>query len=137
MYFIDFPDDCTDLNLRVSRNVFFLSTFYTRHEIASRIGIFYAGSVFASAFGGLLAYGVFHIKGNSTYFTWSYLFILEGCCTVLVAFIQFFILPKGIRKAYFLSEAEKQVAEDRLLVASLDSLNPEFIWSEAVREFKT
>ena len=40
--------------------VVYLSTFYTRQQLAKRIGVFYASSVLASAFGGLLAFGVFH-----------------------------------------------------------------------------
>jgi MFS family permease len=37
--------------------VYYLTTFYTRGEIASRLGVFYAASSIAGAFGGLIAYG--------------------------------------------------------------------------------
>lgn len=37
--------------------VYYLSTFYRRGELASRIGIFYAAASIAGAFSGLIAYG--------------------------------------------------------------------------------
>lgn len=86
----------------------YFSTFYTRRQIAFRIGIFYASSITASPFGGLLAYGVFHISGNKTLFTWSYLFFLEGGITLIAAVVTFFVLPRNIETAYFLIEEEKE-----------------------------
>ncbi len=120
-----------------SRVVFYLSKWYTRAEIASRIAIFYAGAVVASAFGGLLAYGMFHVKPSGDLFVWSYLFILEGCLTCLIAIAAYFILPKGILDAYFLSEIEKEVAETRIHRESMQNRDDRFVWSEAVTEFKT
>jgi hypothetical protein len=38
--------------------VYYLSTFYTRGELAGRVGIFYSMSMMANAFSGLLAFGV-------------------------------------------------------------------------------
>ena len=78
-------------NRGLSSVVFYLSLFYTRVEIASRIAIFYAGAVVASAFGGLLAYGMFQITPSGGLFVWSYLFILEGCLTVVIAIAAYFI----------------------------------------------
>lgn len=121
--------------LTLGRVVYYLSTWYTRSELAARVGIFYAASVAASAFGGLLAYGMFHITSGSL-FDWSYLFILEGCLTVLVAFIGFVVLPKAPRTAYFLSQQEKDAAEKRILLDSVEYLENRFNWSEALSEFK-
>ncbi len=116
--------------------VYYLSTWYTRSELAARVGIFYAASVAASAFGGLLAFGVFHIKSSKTY-SWAYLFILEGCLTVLVAIVAVFVLPESPRKARFLTEQEKDAAEQRILADSVESLENKFVWSEALYEFKS
>lgn len=116
--------------------MYYLSTWYTRRELASRIGIFYAASVAASAFGGLLAFGAFHIH-NSKMYSWTYLFILEGCITVLVSTLAFFVLPKSPRHAFFLNENEKKVAEQRILLDSVEYLENRFVWSEALYEFKS
>ena len=56
--------------------IYYLSTFYTRTEIAGRISIFYASSEIASAFTGLIAFGTFKI--HSHLYGWQYLFLIEG-----------------------------------------------------------
>jgi hypothetical protein len=117
--------------------VFYLSLFYTRTEIASRIAIFYAGQVIASAFGGLLAYGMFHITPSGGLFVWSYLFILEGCLTCLVAIASYFILPADIARAYFLTQEEKDMATLRMTLDSMEQVSDKFVWSEALSEFRT
>ena len=117
--------------------VFYLSLFYTRAEIASRIAIFYAGAVVASAFGGLLAYGMFQITPSNGLFVWSYLFILEGCLTCLIAIIVFFALPADIAHAYFLTQAEKDAAHLRMELDGMQHQTEKFVWSEALAEFKT
>lgn len=120
-----------------SRVVFYLSKWYTRGEIASRIAIFYAGAVIASAFGGLLAFGMFQVKPSGNLFVWSYLFILEGCVTCLVAILAYFVLPKDIAHAYFLTPSEKAVAEKRMQLESMENRSEKWVWSEAISEFKT
>lgn len=126
-----------DESFAMERVVFYLSKWYTRGEIASRIAIFYAGAVIASAFGGLLAFGMFQVKPSGNLFVWSYLFILEGCVTCLVAIIAYFVLPKDISNAYFLTPMEKAVAEKRMQLESMENRSEKWVWSEAVSEFKT
>jgi len=53
---------------------FYLSTFYTRYDLAIRIGLFYGMYAVAGAFSGTIAYGIFHIKG--ALHGWQYLFII-------------------------------------------------------------
>jgi len=53
---------------------FYLSTFYTRYDLAIRIGLFYGMYAIAGAFSGAIAYGIFHING--TLYGWQYLFII-------------------------------------------------------------
>ena len=110
--------------------------WYTRKELASRIGIFYAALVASSAFGGLLAYGMFQIT-SGTYFRWSYLFFLEGGMTLLCGVIMLFILPSGTQSAWFLTPAEKEIAVLRLEQDSVTTLSPKFKWKEAFGEFYT
>jgi MFS family permease len=53
---------------------FYLSTFYTRSDLALRIGLFYGMYAVAGAFSGAISYGVFHIQGNLR--GWQWLFII-------------------------------------------------------------
>jgi MFS family permease len=56
--------------------IFYLTTFYKRSELAGRLSVFYAASVIAGAFTGLIAYGVFQIQNALE--GWQYLFLIEG-----------------------------------------------------------
>ena len=120
-----------------SSSVVYFSTFYTRRQIAFRIGIFYASSITASAFGGLLAYGVFQLPGGKTLYTWSYLFLLEGGITLVTAVIAFFVLPRSIQTAYFLTEEEKQAGTMHQLMDSMNNTTAKINWAEALSEFKS
>ncbi|KAF7320292.1 MFS general substrate transporter [Mycena kentingensis (nom. inval.)] len=94
--------------------VYYLSTFYKRDELASRIGLFYAASSISGAFSGLLSYGVFHINGTR-YKNWQYLFWIEGTVTVLFAAFAFYWLPRTPSTWRMLSERQKAIARSRIL----------------------
>jgi len=83
-----------------------------------------------------LAYGVFGIT-DGPLFGWAYLFIIEGCLTTLFAIATFFILPKDIRSARFLTTAEKDVGEARLSLENAEAQSNTFSWKEAGLEFMT
>lgn len=119
--------------------IYYLSIWYTRKELATRIGIFYAALVVSSAFGGLIAFGVFHIQTEkgSRFFSWSYLFFIEGGLTCLWAIATFFLLPSTTQAAWFLNDEEKEVARIRLERDSLASLEQKFNVKEALGEFLT
>ncbi|KAH8884942.1 retrograde regulation protein 2 [Thozetella sp. PMI_491] len=116
--------------------VYYLSIWYTRKEIASRIGVFYASLVASSAFGGLISFGVFQMK-NTGKPEWFYLFIIEGSLTMFFALVTLAVIPTSIRTAWFLTEEEKNVAEARILADSAQGISNDFAWGEAFNEFKT
>ncbi|KAL2418597.1 MFS-type transporter efuF [Exophiala dermatitidis] len=116
--------------------IYYLSIWYTRKELGTRLGIFYAALTASSAFGGLLAFGMFQID-TGHYFRWSYLFFLEGGLTLCWAIVIFFALPSDTQSAWFLSDAEKQVAVRRLQVDSVQNLEQKFNLKEALSEFTT
>lgn len=116
--------------------IYYLSIWYTRAELATRIGIFYAALVASSAFGGLFAYGMFHIHGGSRP-NWSYLFFLEGGLTILWALVLLALLPSSTSSAWFLNDEEKATACARLEQDSVTSLEGGFSWREAFGEFRT
>jgi MFS family permease len=56
---------------------FYLTNFYKRDELAFRIAIFFSMATFAGAFGGILAYGIGHMKGVGGFENgWHWIFIL-------------------------------------------------------------
>lgn len=79
---------------------------------------------------------MFQIK-NDMYFRWSYLFFLEGGLTMTLAIFMFFALPSDTQRAWFLTQAEKEVARLRLEQDSVTTLNAKFSWRESLSEFYT
>ncbi|KAG4278716.1 hypothetical protein FPRO04_13812 [Fusarium proliferatum] len=56
--------------------VFYLTLFYQRGELGFRIAIFFGSALLASAFSGLISFGVFQIKDPHVH-GWMWLFIIE------------------------------------------------------------
>jgi MFS family permease len=54
--------------------IYYLTTFYKRGELASRLSLYYSASSIAGAFTGLIAFGVFQIDGPIK--GWQYLFVI-------------------------------------------------------------
>ena len=92
--------------------LFYLSTFYRRSELARRVGIFYSAASVANAFSGLLAFGVFQIKGSIK--GWQYLYLIEGGSTVAIAIFAFIYLPRTVDRAKFFNAEEKALAFHRI-----------------------
>lgn len=56
----------------------YLTLFYTKKELALRIGYLFVSSALAGACGGLLAYGIGFMDGVAGLSGWRWIFILEG-----------------------------------------------------------
>ncbi|KAK6374013.1 hypothetical protein LTS17_007983 [Exophiala oligosperma] len=115
--------------------IYYQTTFYRRGELARRLAIFYAAQSIASAFGGLLSYGVFQIKSGSLA-DWRYLFIIEGSCSMLFAIFAFWYLPYDAQSAKFLTAEEKQLAFYRIQVDSSSVVGEKFNFRSAVAILK-
>ncbi|KXL50237.1 MAG: hypothetical protein FE78DRAFT_75579 [Acidomyces sp. 'richmondensis'] len=115
--------------------IYYQTQFYRRGELARRLAIFYAASNVAYAFGGLLAFGVFHIQGG-TVANWKYLFVIEGPASMAISVISFIFLPRSAPKARFLNEEEKMLAFYRIQVDSSAIVEEPFRLKEAIEVLK-
>ncbi|KAK5132955.1 hypothetical protein LTR08_008318 [Meristemomyces frigidus] len=115
--------------------IYYQTQFYRRGELARRLAIFYAASNIAGAFGGLLAYGVFHIHGGAVP-NWKFLFVIEGSLSMLMAITAFMFLPRSAATAKFLTEEEKKLAFYRIQVDSSAIVEEPFQLREAVQILK-
>ncbi|GJN87727.1 hypothetical protein Rhopal_000682-T1 [Rhodotorula paludigena] len=91
----------------------YFTFFYTRKEIAKRIGLFISAGSLAGAFSGLIAYGVSNIK-SSPIPQWRILFLIEGLPSLALAIVVFFCLPSRPEKTRYLNEEQRTVACTRL-----------------------
>lgn len=104
---------------------FYLTLFYTRGEMGFRLAIVQSFAVLASAFSGLISFGVFQIESTSVK-GWQYLFIIEGGMTLLIGVLGFLILPDNAQSAWFLNSRERDAATARLLRDSSSEVATDF-----------
>ncbi|KAL2194878.1 general substrate transporter [Corynascus similis CBS 632.67] len=91
--------------------VYLLSTWYTRFEVGKRNSVFYLVGCVASAFAGILAYGLMQMAGLAGLNGWRWIFIIEGIMTVLLGIAGYWLLvdfPDSKRKNWsFLGAKER------------------------------
>ena len=95
--------------------MFITSTWYTRDEIPTRTGIWFAGNSVGGIIASLRAYGIGHIEDNVH--PWRWMYIILGISTFLWAFAILFLLPDSISAAKFLTPEERQWAGDRVVIS--------------------
>ncbi|KAI1312046.1 MFS general substrate transporter [Xylaria venustula] len=108
--------------------IYMTSMYYRRHQLQFRTSLFFSSVIFASAFGGLLAYAIAELDGYYNIRAWRWIFIIEGAATAFIALIAVFIIADWPEQARFLSTEEKALlkrilAEDGLEQFRMDTLN--------------
>ncbi|KAF7876342.1 hypothetical protein EAF04_001435 [Stromatinia cepivora] len=91
------------------------SMWYTRDEMPSRMGLWYAGNSFGGAVASLLSFAIGQI--HSSLKPWKWLYIIFGSATTIWGFVLLTFLPDTISSAKFLTPEEKECAEERVLKA--------------------
>ena len=99
---------------------FFLSSFYKRHELYFRVGIYVSAASMAGAFGGLFATGLSRIPSWGTastpIHTWRNIFFFEGILTMIIGAIAPLVLPQRPETSKKLNDREKIIANERLRI---------------------
>ncbi|KAB5585047.1 putative MFS transporter [Coniochaeta sp. 2T2.1] len=88
--------------------VLYLSSIYTRSELALRIGVLYTSTSLSSGFGGLLARAMGSIGDRGGLTAWRWIFVIEGLFTILCAVVTYIMLPNTLATARFLTEEERE-----------------------------
>ncbi|KAI7891673.1 major facilitator superfamily domain-containing protein [Mucor mucedo] len=94
--------------------IYFLTCFYKKNEMATRIALFWGSTVAAHAYAGILAYGILQLRGSGGLAGWQWLFLIEGIPTVVVAIIAFFYLPESPSTWTMFTLEERILAVKRL-----------------------
>ncbi|KAI0174758.1 major facilitator superfamily domain-containing protein [Pestalotiopsis sp. NC0098] len=127
---------------------FILSMWYTPSELATRMAIFYGANTAAGAFGGVIAYGVGNLDGAHGMRAWKWLFLIEGCITILAGLVCLVLLPQFPHQYTQEKGGSKWLGPEELEYAQLRvqyALGPDaptyaFRWSDvgaAARDRKT
>ncbi|KAK4684243.1 MFS transporter, ACS family, pantothenate transporter, partial [Tremellales sp. Uapishka_1] len=90
-----------------------LSFWYTKSDLAKRVGLFISAGAVSGAFGGLIAYGVSSIH-HPKIEAWRVLFLIEGVPSVVLAICTFFFLPSRPETSRYLNETERTLCLTRL-----------------------
>lgn len=110
--------------------VYLLSTWYTRYEVGKRYSFFYLLGCVASAFAGILAYGLMQMDGLSGLTGWRWIFIIEGVLTCAIAIASYWLLvdfPDSKRKSWsFLPDREREWVCRRVDADRGDAETPKF-----------
>ncbi|KAL4895996.1 major facilitator superfamily domain-containing protein [Aspergillus ambiguus] len=88
------------------------SMWYTRREQPVRMGLWYTANGFGIALGGLLGYGIGHIRGALP--SWKYEFIVIGALCSAWGIVMFIFLPDSPVTAPGLTKRERRIAVERL-----------------------
>ncbi|KAK5001654.1 hypothetical protein LTR16_006813, partial [Cryomyces antarcticus] len=85
----------------------YLTFFYTKRELALRIGYLFVSAALAGACGGLLAYGIGFMDGVAGQRGWRWIMILEGLPTFCLGIACWWLLADDPETAYYLTAEEK------------------------------
>ncbi|KAI5837308.1 major facilitator superfamily domain-containing protein [Morchella snyderi] len=85
----------------------YLTFFYSKRELALRIGYLFVSAALAGACGGLLAYLIGFMDGVQDMRGWRWILILEGIPTVVLGIATYWWLADSVETAGYLSEEEK------------------------------
>lgn len=82
------------------------SQWYTKSQQSPRFAFWYCGLGCGQILGGILSYAFQQIEG-ATLEGWRIMFVVLGCCTVVLGFAALWIIPDSPMSATFLSDGEK------------------------------
>ncbi|EON66979.1 hypothetical protein W97_06095 [Coniosporium apollinis CBS 100218] len=87
----------------------YLTFFYTKRELALRIGYLFVSAALAGACGGLLAYAIGHMDGVAGQRGWRWIMIIEGLPTFVLGIATWWLLADNPETAWYLTPAEKEL----------------------------
>jgi MFS family permease len=116
-------------------SVYLLSTWYCRFEVQKRYSVFYIVGSLASACSGILAFGFMQMEGLQGLGGWSWIFIMEGILTCIIAVLGYIFIVNFPDDAHhnwnFLSARELRFVLARVNADRADAVPEEW----ALRKF--
>ncbi|THV07658.1 MFS general substrate transporter [Dendrothele bispora CBS 962.96] len=121
--------------------VFYISSWYKREEMGSKIAYFFSSATIAGAFSGLLAAAIHNMNGVGDLAGWRWIFIIEGLLTIVIALFSYWVIQDFPESAKFISEEERvfiirRLQEDMRLSAAGENYKKKYIW-QSLADWKT
>jgi MFS family permease len=114
----------------------YLTLFYTKRELALRIGYLFVSAALAGACGGLLGYAIGYMDGVSGQRGWRWILILEGIPTLIMGVITFFVFADDPETASYLTPEERAYCITRLSrEAENTASSRQFHWADVKKAF--
>ncbi|CAE6490904.1 unnamed protein product [Rhizoctonia solani] len=114
----------------------YLTFWYTRKELALRVGYLFVSSALAGAFGGLLATAIGQMDGVAGQRGWRWIIIIEGIPAVILGLVVPFVLADSPDTANWLTPAEKAYIRARKLRQQGETADAQkFHWSDVRKCF--
>jgi MFS family permease len=89
--------------------VLYLTLFYTKRELALRVGYLFVSAALAGGLGGLLGYAIGKLDHHAGLRAWRWIMIIEGLPTFVLGIAVWWWLADDPETAYYLTPAEKEL----------------------------
>lgn len=89
--------------------VIYLTLFYTKRELALRVGYLFVSAALAGGLGGLLGYAIGNLDGHAGLRAWRWIMIIEGLPTFVLGIAVWWWLADDPETAYYLTPVEKNL----------------------------
>lgn len=118
---------------------YLISTWYTRKEQQLRFAFLQSGEVLVLATGSIVNYGLNHLDGHARLAGWRWMYIVQGLITCLIGIVTYWWMidfpEKASKSVLFLSEAEIELAVERIRVDRGDVVPDPFSWQKVAVNF--
>ncbi|GAM38727.1 hypothetical protein TCE0_033f09692 [Talaromyces pinophilus] len=118
---------------------YLISTWYTRKEQQLRFAFLQSGEVLVLATGSIVNYGLNHLDGHAGLAGWRWMYIVQGLITCLIGIVTYWWMidfpEKASKSVLFLSEAEIELAMERIRVDRGDVVPDPFSWRKVAVNF--
>lgn len=104
-----------------------LSFWYTKHDLAKRVGLFISAGAVAGGFGGMISYGVASIT-HPKIDKWRILFLIEGCPSFILAICVALFMPNRPETSRYLTEDQRTICLTRLNAQNLQESGVGIDW---------
>ncbi|KAG2189003.1 hypothetical protein INT44_004145 [Umbelopsis vinacea] len=111
--------------------LYYLSTFYKRRELATRVAIFLSFNCIAGMISGPIGYATTFLEGKLGMHGWQFLFLIEGVPTTLLSACCYYFMIGDIQEVKWLTDAQKELQVQRIArEKATSSEHADLTWKE-------